>query len=133
MARDVSRMWGGDPVQPLPEAYDALAGAIESDILTDGIRYINPPKKQNDMPAKREKIDLSRSRQGWVDGCSAAVHRCDTVRSSGSYNPRHGRGWGPADTRAQGGSRGKFLWKSGGRSWRGNQLYLILLTIVCRV
>jgi hypothetical protein len=36
MARDVSRMWGGDPVHPLPEAYDTLACAIESDILTDG-------------------------------------------------------------------------------------------------
>jgi hypothetical protein len=114
-------MWGGDPVNPLPEAYDALASTIESDILTDGVRYINPPKSQNDIPAKKNKMDLSRSRQGWVNSCSAAVPRRDTVRSYGCSNPRRGRGWSTANTQTRGGPRGKFSWKNGGHSWRGNK------------
>jgi hypothetical protein len=111
MARDVSRMWGGDPVHPIPEAYDTLACAIESDILTDGVRYINPPKVKSGLLAKKNKMDLSLSRQGWVDGCSAAVARRDTERSHGSYNP--GRGWdGALPTReragaSEGNSRGR--------------------------
>ncbi len=52
---------GGDPVHNLPEASEALANAIESYILTDEIHYINLPKKHNGVPAKKEKIDLSRS------------------------------------------------------------------------
>jgi hypothetical protein len=108
---------GGDPVHPLPEAYDTLACAIESDILTDGIRYINPPKAQSGMPAKKNKMDLSLSRQGWVDGCSAAVARRDTERSHGSYNPGRGRGWNTSDMRTRGGNRGNFAWKRG-RGWR---------------
>jgi hypothetical protein len=52
-ASDISRLWGGDTIYPLPEAYDALACAIESDILVEGVCYINPPKTQGSPVAEK--------------------------------------------------------------------------------
>jgi hypothetical protein len=43
-AKELSRLWGGDPEHPLPEAYEELASRIISDILIEGVKYINPPK-----------------------------------------------------------------------------------------
>jgi hypothetical protein len=36
-ARDISKLWGNNAVHPQPEAYEALAHTIESDILQEGI------------------------------------------------------------------------------------------------
>jgi hypothetical protein len=72
----ISRLWGSDPAHPQPEAYDELACAIKNDVLIEGVKYINPPKEHFSASAtKKPKIDLARSRQGWVEGCSAALPR----------------------------------------------------------
>ncbi len=35
-AKELSRLWGGDPVRPLTEAYEELASKIVSNILVEG-------------------------------------------------------------------------------------------------
>jgi hypothetical protein len=105
-AKIISQMWGSDPVHPRREAYEALAAAIESDILTDDVKFANPPKTRNDNRAKKPRTDLSHSRQGWVVGCSAIIPRKDTISSS------RGRGHG-------GPSRGRGAWKW--RAGKGNR------------
>jgi hypothetical protein len=62
-ARKISRLWGNDAVHPQPAAYIALAGSIETDILQEGVHYTNTPKQPAESLAKRQKLDLSQSRQ----------------------------------------------------------------------
>jgi hypothetical protein len=83
----MSRMWGTDPVHPLQDASMLLVQKIESDILTDGVRYINRPKQQEGPATKMPRVDLSKTRQDWVDVYSAAVPRCDTLRERGGHKP----------------------------------------------
>jgi hypothetical protein len=45
-------MWGSDPVHPKREAYETLAAAIESDVLTDTVKFVNPPKAPDSNTAK---------------------------------------------------------------------------------
>jgi hypothetical protein len=123
-AREISDQWGSDAVHPLPVAYGIMAAAIESDIADSSARYINPPKSQGGPPPKKPRVDQSKLRQGWVDGCSAALHRRDT--SSGPVAPNDGAASGKS--RGHGGSR-PFWGKRGhtysgrgrfrGRGWRG--------------
>jgi hypothetical protein len=115
-AKEISQMWGSDPVHPSRAAYEALATAIDRDVLTDEVKYINAPKSHGYSAAKKQKTDLCRSRQGWVLGCSTVVPRRDTTPSS---RGRHGRGYGSSGSgpktwkwRAGPGSRGR----GGGRS-----------------
>jgi hypothetical protein len=90
-AKELSRPWGGDPVHPLPEANEELASRIVSDILIEGVKYINPPKEHHSSSApKKPRTDLACSRQGWVEGCSAILLRRDTERT-GSGPVRTGR------------------------------------------
>jgi hypothetical protein len=80
-AKELSQLWGTDPLHPLPEAYDVFANKFMSDILIEGVKYINPPRDhhQSTVP-KKPRTDLACSRQGWVEGCSAALPRRDTER-----------------------------------------------------
>jgi hypothetical protein len=126
-AKEISAQWGNDAVHPLPVAYKIMATAIENDVSDTGARYINPPKQQGGPTAKKQRIDHSKLRQGWVDGCSAVLPRRDTTSGSSSSqgttsrgrNRGRGRGstcpyWGKSGTTSTGG-RG---WTRG-RSWRG--------------
>jgi hypothetical protein len=103
-AKELSQLWGTDPIHPLPEAYDELANKIMSDILIEGIKYINPPKDHRLATApKKPRTDLACSRQGWVEGCSAALPRRDTERScKGNMSQHKLRGCGSASSRAHG-------------------------------
>ncbi len=95
-AKELSQLWGNDPVHPLPEAYGLLANKLLSDTLVEGAKYINPPRDDlHSSVSKKPKTDLACSRQGWVEGCSAALPRRDTVRSekgNGSLQRPRGRG-----------------------------------------
>jgi hypothetical protein len=86
-AINMSRMWGTDPVHPLQDASMLLVQKIESGILTDGVRYTNRPKQQEGPATKMPRVDLSKTRQDWVDVYSAAVPRCDTLRERGGHKP----------------------------------------------
>jgi hypothetical protein len=111
-AREISTMWRNDPLHPQPAAYIALVRSIESDILQEGVHYTNSPKQPVQSLAKKQKLDLSQSRQPWVQGCSAAVPRRDIYPVHGSRGG--GNGWnrrGSASGRGRGHGRG--------RSWRG--------------
>jgi hypothetical protein len=102
-----------------------MATALENDIGDQGAKYINPPKNLGGTAAKRQGIDHSKLRQGWVRGCSAALSRRDTTSSSSSVNSGNasgkirGRGRGGYRPywvkRGPGSSRGGFK----GRGWRG--------------
>jgi hypothetical protein len=105
-AKIISQLWGTNPVHLRWEAYETLAAAIENDILTDDIKFVNPPKTRDDYMAKKPRMDLSHSRQGWVVGCSASIPRKDTFSST--------RGRGPG-----GPSRGRGSWKW--RAGKGNR------------
>ncbi len=112
-AKATSQMWVSDPVHPSPAAYEALTSAIERDILTDEVKYINALKPHGGAASKRQKTDLSRTRQGWVTGCSAAVPRHDTAQAS-----RGSCGWGSGGH----GGRGRgWQWKAGrvNAGWKG--------------
>jgi hypothetical protein len=115
-ARSISQLWGTDPVHPSREAYEALASAIERDVLSDEVKYINAPNPHGGNPPKRPRTDLSQSRQGWVTGCSAAVPRRDTYLAPRGNSSRgsaargsssRGKGWGWTPRRGHGGWRGK--------------------------
>jgi hypothetical protein len=56
VARNVSSLWGSHPVHPLPEAYVTLVRAIDSDILVDDVRHINPPKQHGETANQRRKF-----------------------------------------------------------------------------
>jgi hypothetical protein len=87
-ARAISQLWGSDPVHPSRDAYEALANAIERDVLKEDVKYINAPTVHGGNPSKRPRTDLSQSRQGWVTGCSAVVPRRDTHQPSRGSNSR---------------------------------------------
>jgi hypothetical protein len=122
-AWDISKLWGNDAVHPQPEAYSALARAIDSDILQEGVHHTNAPKQTVEPLAKRQKLDLSLSRQPWVEGCSAAVPHQDTYPGSGATK-RHGcrgggRGWNRADFRPRGSANNRGRASCCGKGWRG--------------
>jgi hypothetical protein len=118
-AREISKLWGNDAVHPQPAAYIALARSIESDILQEGVHYTNTLKQPAESLTKRQKLDLSQSRQAWVERCSAAVVRCDTYPSYGSTKWHGGRGGGNGWTRrGSTTSRGRGH-GGGGKGWRG--------------
>jgi hypothetical protein len=113
-AKELSRRWGGDPVHPVPEAYEELASKVMSDILIEGVKYINPPKEQHSASApKKPRTDLACSRQDWVEGCSAALPRRDmeisgkgSVRTSNmGQHTYHGRGSAISRVHGASGSR----------------------------
>jgi hypothetical protein len=124
-ARDISKLWGNDAVHPQPEAYSALARAIDSDILQEGVQHTNAPKQTVEPLAKRQKLDLSQLRQPWVEGCSlcsATVPRQDTYPGSGATK-RHGgrgggRGWNRADFRLRGSANNRGRGSGCGKGWR---------------
>jgi lysophospholipase L1-like esterase len=60
-AKVISRMWGTDPVHPSPAAYEALACAIERDVLTDDVKYINAPKSHGGTAAKPISASLGKA------------------------------------------------------------------------
>jgi hypothetical protein len=123
-AREISDQWGSDAVHPLPAAYGTMASAIESDIADPSAKYINAPKSQTEPPAKKPKVDHSKLRQGWVDGCSAALPRRDTVSGPPARNvgPARGKPRGNSGYRPYWAKRGSTFsgrGRSRGRGWRG--------------
>jgi hypothetical protein len=124
-AKEISAQWGNDAVHPLPAAYEIMATALENDVGDQGARYINPPKRMGGLPAKKQSIDHSKLRQGWVDGCSAALSRRDT--SSGSSTTNSGNTPGKIRGRGRGGYRPYWVKRGSnngkgwnrGRGWRG--------------
>jgi hypothetical protein len=116
-AREISDQWGNDAVHPLPVAYGIMATAIENDVADLEARYINPPKSQGGPPAKKPRVDHSKLRQGWVDGCSAALPRRDTSSGPSNRNdgPSRGKIRGNGGSRPYRGKRGST--NTGGRGW----------------
>jgi hypothetical protein len=124
-AKEISAQWGNDAVHPLPAAYEIMATALENDIGDQSAKYINPPKSLGGLSARKQGIDHSKLRQGWVSGCSAALSRRDT--SSGSSSMNTGNSSGKIRGRGRGGyrpywvKRGPVSGRGGnrGRGWRG--------------
>ncbi len=77
-ATRTAALWGPDPVHPTSAAYRMIAEAIEADLQDPEARYTNPPK-ETQPSSKKARHDPSRERAGWVDGCSAALPRRDSV------------------------------------------------------
>ncbi len=121
-AKEISAQWGKDAVHV---AYEIMATAIENDVGDQGAKYINPPKSLGGPPGKKQNIDHSKLRQGWVDGCSAALPRRDT--SSGSSSVNAGPPLGKIRGRGRGGYRPYWVKRGPGSSkgwnrgcgWRG--------------
>jgi hypothetical protein len=86
-------LWGLDPVHLTAVAYGMMAEAIEADLRNLGACYTNPPK-QLQLGAKKARHDPSLERAGWVDGCSAALPRKDSLPAPGSRG--HSFGASPA-------------------------------------
>jgi lysophospholipase L1-like esterase len=114
-AREISLLWGTDPVHPSRDAYDALSRAIERDVLKEDVKYINPPQLHGGNPPKRPRPDLSQSRQGWVTGCSAAVPRRDTYQAAKGSSARGSLTRGSAGR----GKGGAWFPRRGHGGWRG--------------
>jgi hypothetical protein len=111
-ATEISELWGRDAVHPLPAAYESMAAVLDKDIADEGARYINPPKTATRPPSKKPRVYQSKLRQDWVDGCSAALPRRDTLN-----NQRYPRGQPPCGGRSRHG-RGSFKprpWSKFGR------------------
>ncbi len=107
-----------------PVAYGIMAAAIESDVADPSAKYINPPKSQMGPPPKKPRVDHSKLRQGWVDGCSAALPRRDTGSGSSTRNdgPARGKSRGHGGSRPYWGKRGPSNPGRGrfrGCGWRG--------------
>jgi hypothetical protein len=117
-ANEISDLWGRDAVHPLPAAYEAIAGVLDKDISDDGARYINPPRASSGPPSKKQRIDESKLRQGWVDGCSAALPRRDNFATQSVQHSRHRRGGGRG---RGGGSHKPRPWTKFGRGGGGSR------------
>ncbi len=116
-AREISDQWGSDAIHPLPVAYGIMATALENDVADLGARYLNPPKSHGSPTAKKPRVDHSKLRQGWVDGCSAALPRRDTSSGPSTRNdgPSRGKTRGKGGSRPYWGKRGST--NTGGRGW----------------
>jgi hypothetical protein len=132
-ATRTAALWGPDPVHPTSVAYRMIAEAIEADLQDLDASYTNPPPKKIQTGAKKARHDPNQERAGWVDGCSAALPRRDSVTgprqrgrsisalpaTPGPPPCRYNRGRGSARGFQQGysrsGSRGYPL-----RGWRGS-------------
>jgi hypothetical protein len=55
-----------------------MVEAIKADLQDKEARYTNPPKHLQ-LGAKKAGHDPSLEREGWVDGCSAALPRKDSL------------------------------------------------------
>jgi hypothetical protein len=117
-ASEISEQWGKDAVHPLQAAYATIASAMDSDISDDGARYINPPKSASGPPEKRLRVDHSKLRQDWVEGCSAALPRRDTI--SGQPNTRGNSARGRSRGSGHGISKPRS-WTMAGRSGNGGR------------
>ncbi len=134
-AIEISDLWGRDAVHPLPAAYEAMAAVLDKDISDEGARYINPPRTSSGPPSKKPRVDQSKFRQEWVDGCSAALPRRDNFnkqgfqhghpprgggrgRGRGSHKPRPWSKFGRGGVRGRG--RGSGLGGGGGRAHNGS-------------
>ncbi len=111
--------WGNvglDPVHPSEEAYRAIATVIEEDTLCADARYTNSPNTLAGHILKKPYVVLAKSRQEYVDGCSATLPRCDTVLGGeqGNVAPVLGRGRGRSKP-----VYCSFRWKKYGRSRGG--------------
>jgi hypothetical protein len=80
-ARILAAEWGNNPVHPSEAAYEKIATGILKDIGNSDSKYMNPPRAAN-QPLKKPRLDLSLERDTWIRGCTAALPRCDTVRST---------------------------------------------------
>ncbi len=100
-AIEASKLWGSAAVHPSAEGYSSIATKLEEELSSDG-KFTNAPKLA-DSVAKRPRLDLSLSRQPWVEGCSAALPRADIpppppprrTRRSGTQCWRRERSVGP--------------------------------------
>jgi hypothetical protein len=117
--------------KPSPAAYEALASGIRSPRQRHrtrhlgGRRSIHQPSQAAAWgpEAKKTKTGISKSRQAWVEGCSAAMPRRDTFRqSTGFKRPSRGgrgRGRGKPDNRSKGWPKGTDCGYLRGRGgWR---------------
>jgi hypothetical protein len=98
-AREASKLWGSAAVHPSADGYSRIATKLEEELSSDG-KFTNAPKAKERV-AKRPRLDLSLSRQPWVEGCSAALPCADIHPSRGGAfgargrNPGAGSGqWG---------------------------------------
>ncbi len=118
-ASKISDLWGRDAVHPLPAAYEVMAGVLDKDISDEGARYINPPRSASGPPNKKPRVDQSKLRQGWVDGCSAALPRCDSLTTQTHQHSRPLRGGGRGRGRGSHNPRPWIKFRRGGVRGRG--------------
>jgi hypothetical protein len=95
-ARKIGGLWGPDPVHPSKEAYKVLDASIKDDLSCGEARYTNPPRRRRGTYRRSPRIDLAKTRQEWVEGCSATLPRRDTVSGveRGGLSGGHVRGRG---------------------------------------
>jgi hypothetical protein len=95
--KDIGGMWGKDSVHRSPEAYGVITRAIEDNTLSTDAWYTNLPNWSVEPPSKRLRVDLAKSRQEWVEGCSTTLLRPDTVSAgwAGCCKLRRGAGAWP--------------------------------------
>jgi hypothetical protein len=86
-AQQIGGMWGPDPVHPSEEAYRVIAASIEEDANCSEAWYMNPPKVMVGNISRKPRMDLAKTRQEWVDGCSATLLRRDTVSGGDGAMP----------------------------------------------
>jgi hypothetical protein len=88
-AIEASKLWGSAAVHPSAEGYSCIATKLEEELTSDG-RFTNAAKLA-DTSVKRPRLDLSLSRQPWVEGCSAALPRADIQPPRGGGPSARGR------------------------------------------
>jgi succinate dehydrogenase flavin-adding protein (antitoxin of CptAB toxin-antitoxin module) len=106
-AIEASKLWGSAAVHPSADGYACIAAKLDEELSSDG-KFTNAPKPI-DAAVKRPRLDLSLSRQPWVEGCSAALPRADI------HPPRGGghsaRGLQPRGSRGQRGRGNHHQWR----------------------
>jgi hypothetical protein len=109
-----SSFWGPDPVHPTIAAYQMMAEDIEADLQDKEARYTNP-RKHLQLGAKKARHNPSLERAEWVNSCSAALPRKDSLpapRSRGHgysatcAHPGHARPYYTPRRGSAGGYRG---------------------------
>jgi hypothetical protein len=86
-AIEASKLWGSAAVHPSAEGYACIATKLEEELSSDG-KFTNAPKFA-DTSVKRPRLDLSLSRQPWVEKVQLP-YRVQTSNPTAEADPVQG-------------------------------------------
>jgi hypothetical protein len=100
--RIVADRWGKEPIHPAADTYPIMAEKLEEELVRPISSFSN---SSSGAGPRRPTQDMAEHRQYWVESCSVALPRNDSV----SYRPAKRGRWQRGNPTPRGGSgRARF-------------------------